>query len=129
MRDYQRKTNNPYHLPKTLYRRVLSVIRDYDRQRQEINNILYGTPDRDDIAVAGGLPGDPTENRAIRLSQYQNDIEAVEKALKKIPEEYRKAVFNNIKYGERFPDTASYRTWLRWRQRFVWYVAEKLNLA
>lgn len=129
MRDYQRKVNNPYYLPKTLYRRVLSVIRDYDRQVEEIQDVLYGTADRDGVAVAGGMPGKPTENAAVRLAQYENDTEAVEQALLKIPEEYRKGVFDNIRYREKFPDTAAYRTWLRWRQKFVWYVAEKLNLV
>ena len=129
MRDYQRKKNNPYFLPKTLYRRVLGVIRDYDRQREEINDVLFGTADRDGVAVAGGMPGTPTENAAVRLAQYRQDTEAVEQGLFQIPEEYRKGVFRNIMYGERFPDVAAYRTWLRWRQRFVWYVAKILNLV
>ena len=128
MRDYQRKKNNPYYLPKTLYRRVLAVIRDYDRQREEINDVLFGTADRDGIAVAGGIPGKPTENAAVRLAQYENDTEAVEQALVHIPEEYRKAVFDNIRYGERFPDTAAYSTWFRWKQRMAWFVAKNLNL-
>lgn len=128
MRDYQKKKNNPYYLPRTLYRRVLSVIRDYDRQKREINDILYGTAERDGIAVAGGKTGNPTENAAIRLAQYENDIEAVEQALAQLPEEYRKGVFNNIRLGERFPDEAHYVTWWRWKQRFVWCVAKNLNL-
>lgn len=128
MRDYQRKKNNPYYLPKTLYRRVLAVIRDYDRQREEINDVLFGTADRDSIAVAGGMPGKPTENAAVRLAQCENDTEAVEQALVHIPEEYRKAVFDNIRYGERFPDTAAYSTWFRWKQRMAWFVAKNLNL-
>ena len=129
MRDYQRKKNNPYYLPKTLYRRVLAVIRDYDRQREEINDVLFGTADRDGIAVAGGMPGKPTENAAVRLAQYENDTEAVEQALVHIPEEYRKAVFDNIRYGERFPDTAHRSTWFRWKRKFVWCVAKKLKLV
>jgi len=126
--DYQRKKNNPYYLPKSLYRRVLSVIRDYERQKGEITDILYGTADRDGVAVSGGIPGKPTESIAIRLSQYENDVEAVENALNKIPFEYRSGVFRNIERGERFPDTAHYNTWLTWRQRYVWYVAKGLNL-
>lgn len=54
MRDYQRKLNNSWHLPRTLYRRVLAVIRDYDRQREEINNILYGTAEHD--GLSSGVP-------------------------------------------------------------------------
>lgn len=126
--DYQRRKNNPYYLPRTLYRRVLSVIRDYERQKKEINDILFGTAERDGVAVAGGMPGKPTENIAIRLSQYENDVEAVESALHKIPFEYREGIFRNIVRRERFPETAHYNTWLTWRQRYIWHVAKGLNL-
>ena len=128
MRDYQRKVNNPYYLPKTLYRRVLSVIRDYDRQVTEIQDVLYGTADRDGVTVAGGRCPKPTESAAIRLAQYENDTEAVEQALAQLPEEYRKGVFRNIVYGDKFPLTAHYNTWWRWKQKFVWYVAKNLYL-
>lgn len=129
MRDYQRKRNNPYYLPKTLYHRVIAVIRDYDRQCEEIDNVLYGTADHDGVTVAGGMPGKPTESAALRLAQYENDTEAVEQALIQIPEEYRKEVFDNIRVGERFPNTAHRSTWFRWKRKFVWYVAENLNLV
>lgn len=126
--DYQRKKNNKYFLPKTLYRRVLAVIRDYDRVKGEVDNILFGTPDKD-IVSFGGIPGKPTEEAAIRLAQYENDLEAIDKALELIPQEYKKAVFRNIVYGERFPDVAHYNTWLKWRQRFIYYCAQNLKLV
>ncbi len=128
MQDYQHKRDNPYFLPRTLYRRVLAVIRDYRRQRQEVNDILYGTHNAE-VVVTGGMPKSPVESIAIRLEKYTADIEAVEKALEKIPPEYRKAVFENISDGKRFPETAHYNTWLRWRKRFVWLVARELNLV
>lgn len=127
MRDYQRKLNNPYRLPKTLYRRVLAVIRDYDRQREEIDNILYGTAERD--GISSGIPGKPTENAAMRMMQYTGDVEAVERALETIPEEYRREVFANIRYGNRFSDNAHYKTWLHYRQKLIYEVAKKLNLV
>lgn len=127
--DYQRRKNNKYYLPKTLYRRVLSVIRDYERQKEEISDILFGTSDKDGTAVSGGVAGKPTEDMAIRLDKYRRDTEAVEQGLFKIPEEYRKGVYRNIVYRERFPETAAYRTWLRWKQKYVWYVAKRLNLV
>lgn len=126
MRDYQRKLNNSWHLPRTLYRRVLAVIRDYDRQREEINNILYGTAEHD--GLSSGVPGKPTENAAMRMMQYTGDVEAVERALETIPEEYRMGVLDNIRYGDRFPCTAHYKTWLRYRQKLIYEVAKKLNL-
>ena len=127
MRDYQRQKNNPYLLPKTLYRRVLAVIRDYDRQKDEIDDILFGTGEHD--SSGGGRVGKPVEGAAIRLLQYSGDVEAVEKALDVIPEEYRRAVLDNIRYGNYFPDNAAYRTWLRYRQRFIYEVAKRLNLV
>ena len=128
MTDYQRKKNNPYFLPKTLYRRVLSVIRDYDRVKSEVDNILFGSPERDNGA-AGGRIGKPTEAAAIRLAQYESDLDAVNKALDRIPPEYQKAVFSNVAYGERFPSIAHYNTWLKWRQRFIYYCAQNLKLV
>lgn len=128
MRDYQCKKNNPYHLPRTLYRRVISVIRDYKRQREEVNNILYGSH-FSEIAVKGGLPKSSVESMAIRLEKYTADLEAVEKALERIPAEYQKGVFQNITDGKRFPPTAHYNTWIRWKQRFIFYVAQNLNLV
>lgn len=127
--DYQRQKNNDFYLPKTLYRRVLSVIRDYERQKEEITNIIFSTSDRDGTVVSGGFPGKPTEDMAIRLDKYRKDTEAVEQGLITIPEEYRKGVFRNIVYRERFPDTAHYNTWLRWKQRYIWQVGKKLNLV
>ena len=120
--------NNKFYLPKTLYRRVISVIKDYDRMRIEADNILFGTPNKD-IATFSGLVNKPTEKAAIRLAQYTNELEAIEKALEQIPKEYRKAVFRNVAFGERFPaEGAAYKTWLRWRKRFINYCAELLGL-
>ena len=129
MRDYQCVKNNPYYLPRTLYRRVLSVIRDYERQKGEVTDILYGTSSKDGAMVSGGVPGKPTESAAIRLAQYESDIEVIEKALEKIPFEYRSGVFRNIERGERFPETAHHNTWLMWRKRYIWHVAKGLNLV
>ncbi len=128
MRNYQRKKNNPYFLPNTLYHRVMSVIRDYDRQIEEIDDILFGTS-HSDVVVSGGIAGKPTEEMVIRLSKYERDTSAVERALDKIPYEYQQGVFDNIRYGKRFPDTAHYNTWLRWKQRFIFLVAQNLDLV
>jgi len=126
MRDYQPKTNNPYILPKSLYRRVLAVIRDYDRQKEKMQSILFDTPNND--GIRSGKIGRPAEDAALRIAQHAGDVELIDKALLIIPEEYRKGIFDNIRYGTHFPDVASYRTWLRYRQRFIYEVAKKLNI-
>lgn len=127
--DYQRRKNNPYFLPGTLYQRVLAVIRDYERERSEMVDMLYSIPKKD-MAEVSKSNGDckPTERKAIILSFYKNDIDAVVLALEKLPAEYRQGVFRNIVYRERFSDIAAYRTWIRQKQKFVFEVAKNLNL-
>ena len=128
--DYQRRKNNPYFLPGTLYQRVLAVIRDYERERSEMIDMLYSIPNKDmtEVSKSNGN-GKPTERKAIILSFYKNDIDAVVSALEKLPIEYRQGVFKNIVYRERFSDIAAYRTWIRQKQRFVYEVAKNLNLV
>lgn len=127
--DYQCKKNNIYFLPRSLYLRVLALIRDYERARNEINDIIYGTATKDGVAVSGGRTGNPTENKVIRLEKYQNDVDAVENALSEIPEEYQKGIFRNIVYKEKFPETAHRTTWIRWKERYIWCVARELDLV
>ena len=127
MRDYQPQLNNPYVLPKTLYRRVLAVIRDYDRQKEEMRSILFDTPNND--GIRSGKIGKPSEDAALRIAQHAGDVELVDAALiSSVPTEYRKGVFDNVRYGTKFPEIAHYKTWLRYRQRFIFETAKKLNI-
>ena len=98
MRDYQPKKQNPYHLPHTLYRRVLALVRDYPRMVQVREAIIYESPEN-----AGGRSsmGRPTENKALRIETLSDDIRAIERALDKIPREYRQGVLDEGKHAER----------------------------
>ncbi len=125
--DYQCQKSNPFYLESSLYRRVLAVIRDYPRQQNEVISILYDTPEKE-VSVRSSNSARPTEGMALRLALNRNDLEAVTGALEALPEEYQDGVFKNVVYGERFPKTASYRTWLRQKQRFIYQVARNLNL-
>ena len=120
--------DNPYHLPRTLYKLVIAIIRDYKRQREEVNNILFGSH-FPEISVKGGSPKSAVESMVARLEKYTTNTTAVEKAVDKIPPEYQKGVFENIADGKRFPEGACYKTWLRWRKKFIWYTAEELKLV
>ncbi len=126
--EYQRTKNNPYYLPDTLYKRVIAVIRDYNRQRAEIIEVLYSVPDIENSEISKSGTGKPTEKKADRLWYNQNDVEAVVNGLSSIPEEYQEGVFRNIIYNEKFNNTASYRTWIRQKQRFIYEVAKNLHL-
>lgn len=123
MRDYQQKsTRNPYYLPHTVYRRALALVRDYPRMcrtREEI--ILSSSEGRG----GGSGPGRPTEVKALKIASIDDDIRAVERALAKVPQEYRQGILDNILYGipqDRLPNAAR-RTWSTWRARFLYQLA------
>ena len=124
-RDYQAKKNNPYRMPRSLYRRVLALIRDYDRMRVEVEELILASPNPE--GIKGGGPGDPTARAAERIERMQSDVRAIEQALKKIPPEYRKGVFNSVRYYRAFPVDADRTTYARHKQKFVYFVAKNLG--
>lgn len=128
-KDYQRKTNNPYLLPKTVYNRVLWLIRDYERMKAERNEIVHGYNCVQDGLPRGNEMGNPTMDRAIKLEMLGREMEAVEQALLLVDEDLRNGVMNNICYQVSYPFFPSIRTWGRARSKFIHKVAENLKLV
>lgn len=126
MRNYQKQKNNPYKLPHNLYMRMLYLVRDYERLRSEREDILNSSPVPDGIPHSG--TGNPTEQKAIKLAMLDRECDAVTKALNKVPEEYRKAIINNICYGSPYPYIAHRNTYSYWRTKLLNSVAQNLNL-
>ena len=128
-RNYQITKNNPYLLPHNLYMRVLYIIRDYDRMKDEYQEILQLSP-----PALTGVPGsreltDPTGDKAIRLAMISGEMHAVDQALMDIPREYRQGLMRNIKYGDNYPNTAHYNTWRYNKYKFCYKVAKRLKLS
>lgn len=130
MRDYQVKKNNRYALPRTLYRRVVHLVKDYDRLKDDYHDLLNSTPPAlsETSSLKGSYISNPTERKALRLSLMGKDLEAVEQALILIPNEYRESIFDHIKYSTPYPDYAGISTYKRWKQLFLYHVAENLGL-
>lgn len=127
MRDYQPHKNNPYWLEPTVYKRVLSVVRDYDRMVRDYNNILHETASGDG-QPRSSTPGDPVERKAERMDRLWQDIHAVELALMCIPAEYQQGVLKNIQNGGWPADVPAHRnTWSKWRRKFLYVVADRLK--
>ena len=128
MRDYQPHKNNPYWLEPTVYKRVLSVVRDYDRMVRDYKNILHETVTGDGQPRSSS-PGDPVERKTERMDRLWQDIRAVEMALIRVPAEYRQGVLKNVQSGG-WPMTvpAHRNTWSKWRRRFLYFVAVELKL-
>jgi len=141
-REHQKAKNNPYLLPHNLYMRVLYIIRDYDRMKDEYQVILEASPapriesgfDRNGKFSAEFMPkscdtAKPTEDKALRLAVISGEMHAIEQALLEIPRMYRRGVVENITEGAWYPKDASPRTYRRWKQRYAYNVAKKLKLA
>lgn len=121
--------DNPYLLPKTVYNRVLWVVRDYERLKSERQNILHSYDcDWNGLPRGGGV-GNPTEDKALQLERFTADLEAIEQALLLVDEDMREGVLNNIYYRASYPHTPSLSTWIRRKQKFLYDVAKNLKLV
>ena len=100
-RDYQPQKNNPYRLPKPLYKMTLAFIRDHRRKVEEYRNLCEMSPAPPDGLPRGFAIGSPTERLGIRRTELSIAIEAVNAALLAVPEEYRKGVWESIVYNRR----------------------------
>lgn len=126
MRDYQPRIES-YRLERSVYRRVLAIARDYERMVRDYREILYATPARS----GGGGSGraDKTRLRAARRERLSRDIDAVERALDVVPEEYRAAVMVKL-VRDVWPRgiPADRSTLYRWRARCLYALAINLGL-
>lgn len=125
MRDYQR--DSKYKLPRNVYLRTLYLIRDYDRLKQQYQDILDESPSPPDGQPSGSELSDVTANKAIRLESISRELKAIEQAALRIPDEYRTGVLNNVKYRVPYPEMAGYATWARYRSKFIENVAKNMQ--
>ena len=127
MRDYQRKKGK-YTLPREVYRQTLWQIRDYDRLCQKYAETVTESPaPSDGMPRAKGITSDPTYQKAVKLEHIGRVLAAIEEALALVPPEYRKGVWNSVLYDTPYPFDADRTTYGRWKSKFVYTVAEKLN--
>ena len=107
---------------KLVFTVCFQMVRDYQE-------ILHETVSGDG-QPKGGLPGNPVEHKAVRMETLWKDIRAIERALLMVPEEYRKGVIENIcRGGWPVNIPAHHKTWLYWRQRFLFFVARNEGLV
>jgi hypothetical protein len=126
-RNYQRKLNNRYWLPDDVYRRAVAHVRAYPDMCRRRDEVLFSSPGGD--GPRGGGVGDPTATKALQLARIEDDIAAVDRALEKIPRDYRQGLIDNLAFGKPMYTLpgACVETWSRWRGAFLYHIARIMH--
>lgn len=96
--------------------------------KESVEDTILATPVHDGMP-RGRDHGDSTAAKAMKLSDsIMRRIRAVEEAKRDIPEEYMHGVWNNIQYRMPFPDDAARETYSRYKSKYIYRVAERLDL-
>lgn len=127
MKEYQPKKERQYLLPHNTYMEVIYIIRSYHTLKRECADILVSSPDRDEGPSGSGISNAPLAY-VIKTEERTRRIDAVDKAMEKIPPEYRRGVFDNIVYRKPYPADAARKTYSRYKQRLIYYTAKELHL-
>ena len=103
--------------------RALWLIRDYPNIKARLDDLDgYGTGASDGQPRAHD-PHSAVEDLAIKRTELAAQLRPVDLAFDEIPEEYRLPLYKAILERRRYPPYANRKTWGKWRQRLIWYVA------
>lgn len=133
MKSYQRLKTNNLRLEHTVYNRVITFVRDFERIKKEYDEIILrlGGYSLEGGGVSSGKPSSPTEAAAMkRIAKWKEEIDSLNKALSFVPREYREAVVSKClydRYGTKQMYYASERTLARWKAVFVYALAVELG--
>ena len=103
--------------------RALWLIRDYHNIKAKVEDMDGFSSGSSDGGPRSTVPHSTTQDLAVRRAELSWQLDVVDKAIEAVPAEYRKGIWDSILFHARYPETATLRTWKRWRQRFVYMVA------
>lgn len=124
-----------YVLTPEVRQATIWTIRDYYRLKLSYEEIVEASP-----APPDGQPGstkisDVAGSKAIRAAEIGRKIRAIEESWEgapgvkgsRIPEEYRRGIWEHIQHRDPFPRDAGLDTYKRWHQRYIFSVATRLR--
>ena len=104
-------------IPHNLYMAIIYHIRDYDRQKEELENCRSSV----------GRGRNPTEKKGLKVIKMGQMVSAIDCAMECIPPEYRSGLWEHIVNGVPYPDYAALATWRRHKLALVRLVGENLG--
>lgn len=103
--------------------RALWLIRDYPHLKARLDALDGFGSGQGDSGPHNSEPHSSTESVAIKRSAISAQLDIIDRAFSHVPPEYRKGLWESITAHKRYPDYAGIKTWKRWRQRLLWWVA------
>ncbi len=107
MRDYDLKLSKEYSISRHRYRELKEFCLQYEEKKSELNQIYTSSSISPEVAVMGGIPGKPTEQKAMRALQLTKEIELIDNCIKEACGEevglikfLRKSVLSDYKFYE-----------------------------
>lgn len=129
MKTYNPKTG-PYVLPRSIYFRIIYLIKDYPRLLSEADALLEATPpptETPEIQRQRNLRATETNN--LRYATIMADVRDIEEALKEtVPPDARRAILASIINGEKYPLDRDRRTYTNYKQKYIHNLAERKHL-
>ncbi len=104
-------------IPHNLYMAIIYHIRDYDRQKAELEGYRQSSD----------KGRNPTEKKGVKLAQMSRMISAIDHAIETVPEEYRSGIWEHIVNDKPYPDYAGAKTWRRWKLVLIRKIGENLG--
>lgn len=100
------------------------LIRDYPRIKAKLEELDgYGAGTDLSARINGDYQHSRVESIAIRREPLRAQLKAVELAFEKIPDEYRKGLWEAITARNPYPVYSAVKTWKKWRQRLIYWTA------
>lgn len=75
-----------YNISDARQRELKAFCEQYDEKKQKLRDLYSLSSPPFDAPVQGGLPGNPTEQKAIKAQKLQHDIDLIDGCLKKVME-------------------------------------------
>ena len=126
MKEYQPKAACQL-MPRAVYMKTIYQIRDYDRLKQKLADLIVQGQDPTQPKVSSGGKTSPVESAAMKRENDAFIVGVIDKALQKIPAEYRIGVWQAVRENTPYPKDADKSTYGRYKTEFIYRVARGLH--
>ncbi len=134
MREYDLKLSKEYSISRHRYRELKEFCLQYEEKKAELQQIYTSTSVTPEIAVMGGIPGKPTEQKAMRAAKLKEEIELIDNCIEEACEgavglikTLRKSVLDDYKFYELGDVPCGRNLFYKYRRKFFFILDKEKN--